>query len=564
MMGLSILHSHFSSLLEIYHAAALGHPNELSQNLWGAIPSSFQMLKKMVKQRQQTTNFTSFSENIEILRHLAMDRHRRMNTFNVRVKEALDRLDHGFLDVGHQPLLFGGPLFLINKVSLAEWVGNLLGVGTFFFIGDHDSIQNELTIARFPQANSPTGLVITPSSWGVPERTPMHHVPLPDEEWFQEIKLKIQDNLRLLMKSAKIRLEYRQLLLERFNSWFDLIYDNAIAASDFSLWTQKIWSQLFNIRNDLSLFLCPSSDSRYRQLILPAFEFLLEENNRSRYLETLNKIYNQLISQNFQPGLPYREDDYVPFFLECLKCKNKTRVELQIPSPGVLEGKCPVCTEEFSFSYNSSHPDLSEIGTNITPRSDSRAVVNNITFPLLTHIGGAGETQYYSAVIPAMKRLKISPPILIRSNRVFYNSPWAEKSTLEKTNPILDNEVYTIFNEFNNSTEVHSVRAALEKMRILLKSKHKEGIQLLSEQQEELKNNLNNLQLRKEIKRTELMLSHNFGRFAPGKEVQEVSWNWLDLAVFTGIHSVCNIFKRQLKEEAFPGSTWYITSGKFT
>ena len=66
------------------------------------------------------------------------------------------------------------------------------------------------------------------------------------------------------------------------------------------------------------------------------------------------------------------------------------------------------------------------------------------------------------------------------------------------------------------------------------------------------------------MKRTELMLSHNFGRFSPGKDVQEVSWNWLDLAVLTGIHSICDIFQRQLKEEAFPGYTWYITAGKFS
>ena len=53
----------------------------------------------------------------------------------------------------------------------------------------------------------------------------MHSVPLPDSEWLQEIRVKIQDNLRLLMKTAKVRLEYRQLLLERFYFWFDLIFD---------------------------------------------------------------------------------------------------------------------------------------------------------------------------------------------------------------------------------------------------------------------------------------------------------------------------------------------------
>ena len=562
-MRVSILNEESSSLLEIYRTAALGHPSELSKDLWGDIPPSYRMLKNFIKNRQKTSDFSRFSENIEVLRHLVTERHRKMGTLTLKVRDALNHLDYGFLDVGHQPLFFGGPLFLINKISLAEWIGTILNVGTFFFVGDHDSIQNELTIARFPQANSPTGLVITPSSWGVPEGTPMHKVPLPKEEWFQEIKRKIQDNLRSLMKTAKVRNEYRQLLLERFYSWFDLIYDQTTTTINFSTWTQKIWSMLFNIRNEIGVFINPISALEYRQLLLPAFEFLLAEKNRSRYIETLNSVYDLLVAKNIQPGLPYREEDYVPFFLECLKCKTKTRVELQVVTTGTLKGKCQICAEEFTFSYNSKNPDLSEIGTNITPRSDSRAVVNNFTFPLLVHIGGSGETQYYSAVIPAMKRLKIFPPVLIRSNRVYYNTPWGEKATRAE-NPMLDNEVYSIFNEFNKNIDVDSIQGTLEKMRTLLQSKYKLEIDQLDKLQVELKNNPQNNYLRKEIKRTELILSHNFGRFAPGKDAQEVSWNWMDLTVLTGIHGICDIFQRQLKEEAFPGYTWYITAGKFT
>ena len=564
MWELSVLQGQVSSLLEIYRTAATGHPSDLSRDLWGVIPTSFRKLKKMIKKRQETVNFSAFSDNIELLRRIAVDKHQKMGTFTVGVKSTLDRLDRGFLDLGHQPLLFGGPVFLSNKIALAEWVGNLLGIGTFFFIGDHDSIQNELTIARFPQANSPHGLVITQQSWGVPENTPMHQVPLPNNAWIQEIKDKIQENLRSLMKSSKIRLEYRQLLLERFLSWFDLIYDKIIPASDFSFWTQQIWSQLFNVRNELGLFISSISDPRYRQLILPGFEFLLAEDNRSLYIKTLNTIHDLLTSQNLQPGLPYRDDGYVPFFLECLKCKNKTRVELLITIPGELEGKCSVCSEEYSFSYNSNRPDLSEIGANISPRSDSRAVVNNYTFPLLTHIGGAGETQYYSAVIPAMKRLGVLEPILIRSNRVYYNTPWAEKAASVGKSPILNETVYAIFKDFNKSTENQNIQNSLEKMRILLETNYKRGINNLKRDQEHLSNNPQNQKLRKEIKNTELMLSHNFGRYSPGKKAQEVSWNWLDLAVLTGIHNICNTFQRQLREEAFPGYTWYITPGRFT
>jgi hypothetical protein len=557
---LLILTDQFSSLLELYRTAALGNPNALSQDLWGKIPTSYLELRKMIKSSHQKTDLVAFSENLEIFQRVIVDRHRKLGALTTKVKENVDHFDRCLLDVGHQPLIYGGSLFLINKVSLAEWLGRFLELGAFFFIGDHDFIQNELTITRFPQAKSSTGLVITPPSWGVPEGTPIHQVPLPSESWFQETKDKIQDNLRSLMKMAKVRNEYRQLLLERLYSGLDLIYDNALSSKNFSFWVQRIWSHLFNVRNDFMIFLSPSSDHRYRKLILPAFEFLLNEVNREKYVESLNRIHDLLTSQNIPPGLPYRNPTYVPFFLECLKCDSKTRIELQVVKPGTLEGKCTVCGEYYSFSYNPQHPDLSDIGDNITPRSDSRAVVNNLTFPILVHIGGSGETQYYSAVIPAMKRLRIPPPILIRSNRVYYNTPWAQKSAVENEGPILSESVYAIFDDYNQG----NISIALEKMRILLKTRYEKETKRLSEKQEELKDKPSNSRLRREVRQIEIMLSHNFGRFAPGKSFQEVSWNWLDLAVLTGTHSICDIFLRQLNEQAHPGHTWYITPGKFT
>ena len=564
MKGLFILENHFSSLLELYRIAAMGHPNKYSQLFWGEIPSSFEMIKKVMKKRSKFLDLKLFSDNVETFRQLVLERHRRLGTRTEQVKEALNRLDKGFLDVGHQPLLFGGSLFLINKLSLAEWLGNFLDVGTYFFIGDHDSIQNELTISRFPQANSPTGLEIFPSSWGVPEGTPTYKVPIPEQKWLLQVKHKIQDNIRSLMKYAKVRVEYRQLLLERFYSWFDLIYESAISTEDFSFWTQKIWSQLFNVRCNMNLFLGSASDPSYRKLVLPAFEFLLTESNRSKYIETLNDTREKIISLNLSPGLPHRDEGYVPFFLECLKCPNKTRTELTIPKLGVLEGKCPICSEVYSFSYNTKNPDLSEIEVHISPRSDSRALVNNFTLPLLVHIGGAGETQYYSAVIPAMNRLKINPPILIRSNRVHYNTPWAEKSAQMRENPVLGKTVYEIFDGYNKSTDLKIIQSSLDQMRVYLDSKHTDELTQLDEHLKKLKTNPQNKQLRNNIQRIELMLSHNFGRYAPNKKASEVSWNWLDLAILTGVHKISDIFQRQIKENAFPGYTWYITPGKFT
>ena len=113
--------------------AAIGSPDEFSKKLWGDIPSSFGIMKKLIIQKRKSIDFTHYTDNMEIFRKIVTKRHRRLGTLTFQVKEAINRINNGFLDVGHQPLLFGGPLFLINKVSLTEWLGNFLDMGAFFF-----------------------------------------------------------------------------------------------------------------------------------------------------------------------------------------------------------------------------------------------------------------------------------------------------------------------------------------------------------------------------------------------------------------------------------------------
>jgi hypothetical protein len=563
-MGMDTLAFRLNTLLDLYRLAATGHPNDLSEQFWGDIPSSFDQLKKKVASNQKNIKFISFQENIESLRKLAYSHHRSLGTLTIKVKESLDKIDSGFLDVAHQPLFLGGSSFLINKVSLAEWLGRESGIGTLFYIGDHDSIQNELTLTRFPQANSLSGLLITPPSWEVPDGTPIHRVPIPTEKWFSESKAKIQENLRSLMKYAKITPQNHNLLMERLIGCFDLIEDSAFSTENFSTWIQSIWSKILNLRNKSEIFLISSSIIKFRELTRPAFEFLLVEKNRRTYINTLNSIHQLLTEKGIPTGLPYRESSYVPFFLECLSCPAKTRVELHVRSKGTLEGDCPQCKEKFSFSYHPEHPDLSEIEKNITPRSDSRAIVNNIIFPLLVHIGGGGETQYYSAVIPTMKRLGIEPPILIRSNRIYYNSPWGEKSALDNNSKILDQGVFKIFKEFNAGKNLIERTNSLESMRNHLHDISKKNNKLLVEFESSLKNEPSNKKLRMQIRNIELMLSHNYGRFSQGKNTQEVSWNWMDLGILTGVHKMTEIYQRQNTGNSFPGYTWYINPGKFT
>ena len=87
---------------------------------------------------------------------------------------------------------------------------------------------------------------------------------------------------------------------------------------------------------------------------------------------------------------------------------------------------------------------------------------------------------------------------------------------------------------------------------------------LLIESESLLKTDPSNKKLRMKIRSVELMLAHNYGRFAQGKNTQEVSWNWMDLGILIGIHKMTEIYQRQNNGNAFPGYTWYINPGKFT
>ena len=108
------------------------------------------------------------------------------------------------------------------------------------------------------------------------------------------------------------------------------------------------------------------------------------------------------------------------------------------------------------------------------------------------------------------------------------------------------------------------VTNALESMRNHLQDISMKNNKILLENESSLKTDPSNKKLRMKIRKTELMLAHNFGRFAQGKNNQEVSWNWMDFGVLTGIHKMTETYQRQNKRNSFPGYTWYINLSKFT
>jgi hypothetical protein len=249
-------------------------------------------------------------------------------------------------------------------------------------------------------------------------------------------------------------------------------------------------------------------------------------------------------------------------------------------SLAVIQGKCSSCDQDYTFSYNSKRPDISDIVRDISPRVDSRQVIVDSVIPILAHVGGPGETGYYAQVIPGIKKLGLPLPIFLRYNRTFYNTMWNEKYEKRVSSlgypTLLSNNFFTLLNSWvkarngNNATllqEAHEgIQRAIQYTFTQLVNETNSIQAEIKEIKQKLRNPTKRLQLIKELKtkqntvqEIELYLSSVFGRFSLEKFGQEVNWLWLDLAIMSGLDDVMGVFLRQYNENT-PNSSMYFVN----
>jgi len=312
-----------------------------------------------------------------------------------------------------------------------------------------------------------------------------------------------------------------------------------------------------------------------RSLFQAGYELLLAEPNRTKFIEAANRAVGLVEASGYRAGIGLRDDEYVPFFLECptLGC-HKTRVELRYRGePGStsahIVGKCPKCGENHEFSFNARKPDLSDIVETLSPRVDSRQIIVDSTIPVLAHVGGPGETSYYSEVIPAARALNIPFPAFLRYTRLFYNTPWNEgyaKGLAEKGYPTLMDE--TLFSALSGWVEARNAgdAAGLRGAHIEIQGAIEVVDERLVGELEALKAEIDSIKrrLRDPEKRQALIgemrgkqalaqeietyLSSALGRFSPERLGQEVSWAWLDVAAVAGLEDLMGVFLRQYND----------------
>jgi len=569
-------------LANLYSSVARGNSEyrAFAEEMWGPIPRELTQVPNLARRNKNRFKYLEdVEESLEALRKILRTQHRHLRNLTPELDNHLENLDCGLIEVAHQPLLFGGQVFLFSKLFLTHRLSDATktesapSFAPIFYIGDHDTVQNELTTIRLPMPISHDGLYIkTPISENF-DQSAIHIVPLPRKEWIRETIDMIFDNGRNLIRSSEVRGQIRNLLEERLRTAVDLIESEAYSVNSLASWSTHILARIMSA-NRMALPMVRASDVELRKLTVGGFERLLREETRQQFIATLNESREQIISNGFDAGLPLREKTYVPFFYEC-DCDLRARVNLEANCEGSfinLNGSCPKCHESYDFSFSAHNPDLSEIVQNISPRVDSRASALAEVFPIVAHVGGGGETAYYAQMAPAMRAVGLQPPVFVRHNRVLYNTPWSEnlaRNLLEDTVcqvcPVQNHSLWGALRDLRRAKNPAHRREVAYQIEQMLKHSE-QGLTTVVDNTEEALNTKSRRISRSEMKRLimkRLYLSFTFGRLSQEVRPQDVTWHWLDLGMVTGIFDLAGFFNRHTWLDLPPGTTIFGNTGSF-
>jgi hypothetical protein len=557
--------------------------SEFVRELWGRIPTTARdAYRLLVEVRDQ---YGPPSDEMEALKKAMKSHLKGLGLLTSRASENIDGLDRGAVEAGQQPYALGGSSLILNKIA---YIKALTGLGDhgftpLFFVADYDGIQAELTNTRVPSP-SPRGLLLSYPQDPELEGSPIYELPNPPEEWLEETLEKLKSNYRGLLRDTDPHLRERMLLnLDHALSILKGAYHSTENVSD---WSTRAIGTIVNLEADLGVPILPFSMPGSRRLFLSGYEFLLAEKNRTKFIEAANCAVSLVEATGHKAGIGYRDMDYVPFFLECPTpgC-HKTRIELRHrketgSSSASIAGKCPKCGETHELSFNATKPDLSDIVEYLSPRVDSRQMIVDSIIPVLAHVGGPGETSYYSEVIPTARALGLPFPAYLRYTRLFYNTPWNEGyagGLKERGYPtLMDERLFEALShwvEARNASDAEALRNAHVEIRGVIEGvdeKLVRELHALTAEIDSIKRKLRDPENRQALitemrgkqalaQEIEVYLSSALGRFSPERFGQEVSWAWLDVAVVTGLGDLMGAFLRQYNGDT-PNSSMFFAN----
>ena len=537
--------------------------NKAALQFWGLIPKNIKeaitLSTPLIDDYPKLQPLFS-QERLHALYRIIKRIHQQYDMLTPKVKDNLELLKEkgAAIEAGHQPALLGGPGFIINKIAAITTVASKQHTAPLMFVGDHDHEQKELTVAHLPSPG-PRGLTF---SLPVPREfrmSPMHVIPCPPKQWLKDTVEKITSTYHeLVAGSAKQKRGLYDTRAERIRDLLEVTYNQSHTISE---WTMRIWMRIVNLGHDGGVLFQQFSNSKIRELMLPAFEYLLARPNRENLIQTLNGSAEKLEQLGYEPGIGRRTDEYVPFHLECpTKGCNRTRLDPALslnPSETqiTISAQCPKCKTTHILEVKTSAPDLTEWTAHLSPRVDTRAFLVQSYTPVIVHIGGAGETSYHAQVSPALKANNWISPIFFRYTRLYYENPWtnqtAQRLVQENLSPLNHEELQCFRSAINtgyaeeNAGVVQSLFAAsqehiidtfeklvntesqLEKERTTIINKQREITD--SSERKASQNQIGMLTRRRQVLQT--YLSQMFGRFSAERLGQEVSYIWIDAAM---------------------------------
>ncbi|MEE8168891.1 MAG: bacillithiol biosynthesis BshC [Candidatus Hydrothermarchaeales archaeon] len=499
--------------------------NEISRNLKQAVS-----MGKM-----------SHPDNLESLMKLLYETNRRYGVLTQEVKEKIDSIASGVAITAHQPIYLGGPSLILNKMALASEVSKISELSPLFFLADFDGVHKEITHTHLPSL-SPAGIALLLPRDIIKdyEGCPVYTLPLPSEAHLTDTLERIRQNYGETIKKAFSSPAEKRLYIERLEEALTVVRTQYYASKNFSEWTMRILANIANITGELNIMFLESSSREFRRLLQGGFEYLMGDKNLDTFIKTINRVHDQLKENNITPTLRKRDKKYVPFFYECQSqgC-NRRRVLLERENT-ILKGRCKKCGTAYGFSKN----ELSDIVEDISPRIDSRLLVSSFAIPLSVQITGGGETDYMAQVLPAMRSIKVDPPTTLLYSRIYYNNVIRAhlevkiKQLLEKYG-LPESEIYTCLGRYMNN-------ATREEAMIPLT--------LAIEQEYRTLKKLEEIAKERDVS---LYISSAHGSYSKEKVGQEISWNWIDLAVSSGVSDLINIYTRFYNAETIPGACFF-------
>ncbi len=551
---------------------------------WGRIPVTSHDLTTMLpahdmKSKDKWEHLLAFTDIVRThLKELGLTSHPMIE----KIKSIQDQQNFlGIFEIGHQPLLFGGGLFIAEKVALLDSLTRYLETKTaknalpIFFIGGHDRLHNELITTRFPQYHSPKGLFLKFPTTTEEENVepPIFRLRTPPRDWLDDALAKIEGNFNQLVKNS-VEPHNRPLLLDRVQSVITLFRATWQQSKSYADWIEKTWRDLFLFHGNLNIALLPVTHSKFNEFLLPSYEWLLKETTRKTFINVFNETTMFLENEGFKPALPYREDHFVPFYLQCPHCDLHPRLQPRIIKEGIMEAFCKNCKKQendglINIPYNPRNPDLSEYRDWLLPRAESRTLILCYLLPETIHVGGGGETAYHAQLFPIYRKLGVIPPIFVKTHRLYFTTPWTEKITKNVSNLfqesfLPDKDLFKLTRKIRKSKDPTRIKELQLQLKQRIENNLERIRQLESSLEEKIKQDPSSAnQIKEQLNILRLHASHFHGRFAPEQTKPDVSWNWSAMGILTGMHDLVHFIQRNTNTKLPVGSTVFLSPGTF-